>query len=117
MEIIETPPVLLCNAEVLACLSSSNTHNTTTINSKKRSPQNVLTIDFEVAQYLHSTSPPPPHTPALLDRLSQWPLTRAERLMLVNLRPQSVVEFYVIVEECEERFAEDQIEAILAIFK
>jgi hypothetical protein len=40
-------------------------------------------------------------------------LTKTEKLQIINLVPRSLVEFYLIVEECEERFSDDQIEEIL----
>ena len=36
-------------------------------------------------------------------------VTQAEVVVLVNQCPQSDVEFNVMIEECEERFTEDQV--------
>lgn len=46
--------------------------------------------------------------------LHELKLTKAEKLQIVNLLPRTMVEFYLIVEECEDRFGEEQVEAILA---
>ncbi|EIM19606.1 hypothetical protein WALSEDRAFT_61408 [Wallemia mellicola CBS 633.66] len=52
----------------------------------------------------------------LLQSLEQFQtLTRAEKLMIVNLSPKSVVELYVIIEELEDRLSEEDIEAILSL--
>lgn len=49
----------------------------------------------------------------LLSFLQPIKLTKAEKLQIVNLIPRTMVDFYLIVEECEERFKEDEVEAIL----
>lgn len=46
--------------------------------------------------------------------LHELKLTKAEKLQIVNLLPKTMVEFYLIVEECEDRFGEEQVQAILA---
>lgn len=52
----------------------------------------------------------------LLQSLEQFQtLTRAEKLMIVNLSPKSIVELYVIIEELEDRMGEEDIEAILSL--
>ena len=45
--------------------------------------------------------------------LHEFKLTKAEKLQIVNLLPRTMVEFYLIVEECEDRFGEDEVERIL----
>jgi hypothetical protein len=77
----------------------------------------VLTINFELTQYLQAHGTVSTRTVArFLHELARFQLTKAERLVLVNLRPRTLVEFHAVVEECEERFGEDEIETILAIF-
>jgi hypothetical protein len=45
--------------------------------------------------------------------LHEFKLTKAEKLQTVNLLPRTMVEFYLIVEECEDRFGEVDVERIL----
>lgn len=49
----------------------------------------------------------------LMELLKSYDLTRMEKLQIVNLVPRSEVEFFAIVEECEDRFSEDQIAQVL----
>jgi hypothetical protein len=43
-----------------------------------------------------------------LSHLEQYDLTKAERLMLLNLRPTSEVELFLIIEEVSERLSEEE---------
>ncbi len=45
--------------------------------------------------------------------LHKFKLTKAEKLQVINLLPRTMVEFYLIVEECEDRFGEAEVESIL----
>ena len=49
----------------------------------------------------------------LLEYLRGFELTRMEKLQVLNILPRNLVEFYAVVEECEERFSPDQIDQIL----
>lgn len=44
-------------------------------------------------------------------------LTKAERLQICDLAPTELVEIYLIIEECDSRFKEDEIEEILSLVK
>lgn len=52
---------------------------------------------------------------ALVERLRPYSLSKAEVVMLFNLRPQSVANLNTSVEELEERFTLEQQEAIIEI--
>ena len=51
----------------------------------------------------------------LLAALSKFPLTKAERLMCVNLAPKSIPEVYCIIEDCSDRFSDEEIENFIEI--
>jgi DNA-directed RNA polymerase subunit F len=42
-------------------------------------------------------------------------LTRAELVQVINLAPASAVEVHLIVEDCEERLNEQQVEQLIAV--
>lgn len=47
--------------------------------------------------------------------LSQYKLEKVEKLQIINSAPYSLVNLYSIVEECDQRFSEQEIEDILQI--
>lgn len=51
----------------------------------------------------------------LVQGLNQFELFQAEKLQIVNQMPVQIVHLYSIVEECDTRFTEEQIEQILAL--
>lgn len=51
----------------------------------------------------------------LLSRLSKFSLTKKEKLQLLNLAPKGMVEYYLIIEDCDTRFNETQIGEIMEI--
>ncbi|KAI9728904.1 MAG: hypothetical protein M1834_007162 [Cirrosporium novae-zelandiae] len=55
--------------------------------------------------------------PLLLSKLEPYALTKAETLMLLNLRPGSEAVLYPIVEEIEQRFSEVQIGEVVGVVK
>jgi len=44
-------------------------------------------------------------------------LTKAERLQICDLAPTELVEIYLIIEECDARFTEDEIQEIILLVK
>merc|ERR1712078_90781 len=46
---------------------------------------------------------------------ARFSLVKVEQLQLLNLRPQSAVEVHRIVEDCEERLSEKQVQDILEL--
>lgn len=113
MEIIEADTLpFLTNFEVHTHLATTNSHPT-----RRRPPQSVQTISFEVLDYLKGqrcSRLTEAKLAGLCEWLSRFKLMKAERLQMINLLPESAVEFHVCVEECEERFEQGQIDEILA---
>lgn len=52
---------------------------------------------------------------AFIEESSVFPITRAERLQAINLRPISAVEVHLVVEDCEERLTAENIESLIEI--
>ncbi|KAF9517307.1 hypothetical protein BS47DRAFT_1390087 [Hydnum rufescens UP504] len=84
--------------------------------------ENMRTVQFEVIEHL---STPPMLTTRqdeqsvaqLLVQLQVYELTKIEKLQIVNLLPTHAVELYVVIEEFEERFSMDDMEAMLEIVR
>ncbi len=50
-----------------------------------------------------------------MKQLNHYKLEKVEKLQILNNTPHSAVHLYGIVEECDQRFSEDEIEAILKL--
>lgn len=82
--------------------------------------KHLPTVIYESLRYLERT--PCAHQSPLVvrdflrkleDRREQFPLTKAERLQLLNQRPASAVELQVLIEDNEERFSLEQMDELL----
>ncbi|CAE6538196.1 unnamed protein product [Rhizoctonia solani] len=83
-------------------------------------PQNLRTIEVELISHLKDMYP-------LMQRqndtairnltrsLGKFTLTKSEKLQIVNLAPRQLVELYVIVENLEERFTDDELTEMLQL--
>ncbi|KAG8732856.1 hypothetical protein FRC11_010455 [Ceratobasidium sp. 423] len=83
-------------------------------------PQNLRTIEVELITHLKDMYP-------LMQRqndtairnltrsLGKFSLTKSEKLQIVNLAPRQLVELYVIVENLEERFTDDELTEMLQL--
>ncbi|KAJ1303326.1 hypothetical protein OPQ81_011522 [Rhizoctonia solani] len=83
-------------------------------------PQNLRTIEVELISHLQDIYP-------LMQRqndtairnltrsLGKFALTKSEKLQIVNLAPRQLVELYVIVENLEERFTDDELTEMLQL--
>eukprot|EP01135_Chromosphaera_perkinsii_P007031 Nk52_evm10s675 gene=Nk52_evmTU10s675 len=137
MEVLKERASLLSNYEVYNILKEKlvqpedkkNTKNASPKSVKaakreelyiQRTQQNLLTISYEVCQHLKDVSPFIPElkeedVEGMLNELRQYALTKSEKLSILNRMPQSTVEMYSLVEECEERFTEEEIDKILEL--
>ncbi|KAL1919950.1 uncharacterized protein VTP21DRAFT_1882 [Calcarisporiella thermophila] len=122
MEVIEENAALLSNYEVLSLLRDLETKQQARLanNPTLKFAENLKTIQFETKQYLEKTpcsSQTPEQIRSLLEALKPYPLTKAEKLTIINQRPRRMVEFYAIVEDMENRFETEKVEEILYIIK
>ena len=87
-------------------------------NSSWQSRQNAATISDQVLSYLadnNCSAQTRESIQVFMHAIEPYALTRAESLALVNTQPQSVVEIYLLVEECEERFSPDDVLELLRL--
>lgn len=124
MQILEARSALLSNWEVYSLLQQQKDervlHDKRT-RTKTKICQNLCTIQFEICEYFSTASgnsysiaqQSQEQIESLLRHFSSIALTKAEKLQILNLRPSSLLELHLIIEECEERFSQDQMEEIL----
>ncbi|KAJ2040149.1 hypothetical protein H4S04_004747 [Coemansia sp. S16] len=119
MEILNRQEALVTNYEVLMVLQEED-QRYKKIKSAPHAkyPENVHTLKFEALKYLNSTACATQSAEQILslkNGLAGYDLTKAEVLQIINLRPKKQVELYLIIEECEERFASEDVEDILRV--
>uniref|UniRef100_A0A914VGW6 DNA-directed RNA polymerase III subunit RPC9 n=1 Tax=Plectus sambesii TaxID=2011161 RepID=A0A914VGW6_9BILA len=113
MEVIKARATLLTNQEVLSLLKEVG--DAEKRKSKANRLQKLSTIVYETTRYLEQTPAATQDADCIksfLEAVKKYNLTRAESLMMVNLRPTTPVEVQLIVEECEERLTEDQVDEL-----
>lgn len=110
MEVKNPNEALLSNLDVMRLLkdiqAGRNGHQKPT-----KDQQNLGTITYETLKYLEGTPcalQAPEHITPFMDTVSEFKLTKAEKLQLMNSRPTTMVEMHLIVEESEERFASEE---------
>ncbi|KAJ3332360.1 hypothetical protein HDU76_000461 [Blyttiomyces sp. JEL0837] len=78
--------------------------------------QDLYTVQFEVLKYLSKTPAAiqsDEDVTAAIAALEKYSLTKAEMLMILNLRPTTDVELYQIVEELDDRMDADRRQQLL----
>lgn len=113
MEILQENAGLLSNYEVLA-LATAEAERLKAKGDETKvpgAPQNVMTCLYQVRTFLADTECAVQSDDVIRDflkRLLPYNLTKAEKLMLLNNRPVAESVLVTMLEECEERFSEDQ---------
>ncbi|XP_068572654.1 DNA-directed RNA polymerase III subunit RPC9 [Cebidichthys violaceus] len=113
MEVKNANAAMLSNYEVFKLMTDLKEQRK---DSGKNKQQNLNTIMYETLNYLSKT-PCSRQTPEIvkefLTTMMPHKLTKAEKLQLLNHRPQTAVEIQLLVEESEERLSEEQIEELI----
>lgn len=115
MEVKNENSAFLSNLEVLKLLKDlqAGRHKQQKPNKHQ---QNLGTITYETIKYLERTPcalQNPERVTAFMLAMKDFELTKAEKLQLLNNRPTSMVEMYLMVEEIEERMTEEQMARLM----
>ncbi|KKA27832.1 hypothetical protein TD95_003904 [Thielaviopsis punctulata] len=115
MKILEAQSAVLSNFEVWQHLSEK----------KRRGPPNLETVVRELMTYL-DTHPNPLQSPvtytpdtirSLLEGLRPYDLTKAEVVMIINVKPLSLPLLSAVIEDMENRLTPEQGEEIIAVIE
>ncbi|KAJ2794289.1 hypothetical protein H4R21_005559 [Coemansia helicoidea] len=121
MEVVNRQEALLTNYETLLVLrEESERQKKAQPDSQQKCPENVTTLVFEALEFLGGTacsSQSADQIAALKSQLAGLELTKAELLQITNLRPKSLVELHLIIEECDERFSVEELEQLLELIR
>lgn len=127
MEILNKNAGLLSNSEVYSLLKQTKLDLTQKIIRKKNLDPNhanlnqqvdkhLPTIVYESLRYLettHCVAQTPKLVADFLAGLNKFALTKAEKLAVLNHCPQSAVELQCLVENSEDRFSVEQMDALV----
>lgn len=113
MEVKEARGAFVSNQEVLSILSEAKERH-----AKERSLRQHNTVLYEAVKYLKDTPAAGQGAEAVRDCLRELlpvKLATAELLQVVNHRPETDVDLRILIEECDERLNDEQIQEILEI--
>ncbi|RKF75959.1 RNA polymerase III subunit Rpc17 [Golovinomyces cichoracearum] len=115
MKILETQSAVLTNYEVYIHLIEQKQRHLAR-GGKTRRPGNLELVVKELLEYFQEAPSPLASKPIpydestirrLLEKLRQWDFTRAEIIMIMNLRPTKPETLNTVIEEMESRFPEE----------
>jgi DNA-directed RNA polymerase III subunit RPC9 len=90
--------------------------------NRLKDQKNLATVTYEAIKYLEELKcihqkDDQIHNFLTIIKEKQLRLTKAEKLQIINTRPNNLIELQLLIEENEERFSEDALNLILDIVK
>lgn len=117
MEIIDSNAGILTNFEVYELLCECREVQKIQKRSGTARPRGLATLIYETLKYFEQTSPCVEYKIETVEDFVKatkaYKLTKAETVQILNSRPANAVEVQLIIEECEERLSEQQVEDLL----
>lgn len=114
MQVVNESSKLLTNFEVHSFLNDLKAN-------RKKNIKSLSTVTHTALKYIDTVTCAPQQTASQITKFKKaveiYNLTKAEVLQLINLVPRSEVEVQVIIEECDERLSEHQVEQLLTILR
>ncbi|TPX69238.1 hypothetical protein SpCBS45565_g02576 [Spizellomyces sp. 'palustris'] len=124
MEVLELRAAHLSNFEVLTFLSELEAQKLEQppafgrIGDADKSLMDLYTIEREVIRYLKSTpcvAQSSTQMQQFKEALQPYDITKAEKLMLLNIRPRSIAELNPLIEDIDGRLSQDQQEGLVGL--
>ncbi|MFH4982279.1 hypothetical protein AB6A40_008988 [Gnathostoma spinigerum] len=116
MNVLCPQVTILTNAEVYKILNERRCEQGQVPKSQRL--KHLGTVLYETSTYLKSTTAPVQSfedIAKVIKALAPYKLTAAEILQFINMRPVTAIEIQLIVEECEERLTENQVDELVTI--
>ncbi|KND05044.1 uncharacterized protein SPPG_00721 [Spizellomyces punctatus DAOM BR117] len=126
MEVLELRAAHLSNFEVLTFLSELDVQKLEEppafggIGDSDKSLMDLHTIEQEVIKYLKSTpcvAQSSTQVQQFKEALQRYDITKAEKLMLLNIRPRSIAELNPLIEDIDDRLSQDQQEDLVGLIQ
>lgn len=115
MEVKNKQCAQLSNLELKLLVNELKSSNS----SQLKSNSNLATLIYELSQYFNEneTITSPNLVKLLKDLNTSFPnkLTKNEKLMIVNILPDSLLQLVLIIKDCEERLTEEEIQSLLEL--
>lgn len=114
MRVVDPNSAFLSDCEVLLLLKEVQENR-----RKLKDNKQLATIAYESIRYLEDSNAagvtPQQVRDFLIAVKDKFRLTKAEKLQILNQRPNTLVELQLLIEENEERFSEDAMDQLLTI--
>ena len=118
MEILDENAGLLSNFEVLQVVKEVNLE--LSVIKNKFSDEHMFINTEKVEKFL-GKSPCSQQTPerikSFLQVLSKYKLKSSEKLQILNTCPMKPVDLHILIEECDTRFSDEEVDTILKLIQ